>query len=477
MRRKLLIGALSVLSLILILAIAVFWYIRSGRLDLYLQSQVIDAMQDFGIRAEIGDTKLDLRGYKVTLKNIKLYAGDAEKAFGEIESLAAEFSVVSYLRREVNITKVFVEHPQVWVAADAEGKFNLAALHAPPSKEEEKKSAITFLTALFEINGAELHYDDLKQNISAVVPGLNVSLKPREQRALEDKLNHDLALNFDKATAVYQGQKIEDAKASLSGVVVYDEKKPADQRIDDLKFDLSSDLGTATASGNVESFAPLKYNLGQLRTTAHLEQIARFFATSAQMKGTVSFEGKGNGSGADYQAEGKLASDSLAIANVQVVGLEINTNVKGTGADYQATGEIQSTSLTAEGIRVAGVRVKTDVNGKGDEYNATADLTTGSASGRGINIGSVRLSDATIKGKADDFAARAALSVSALKSDRITVSGLRGRLTADRAKASLEQFTADALGGSVTGSATVAYGRSEERRVGKECRSRWSPYH
>ena len=25
--------------------------------------------------------------------------------------------------------------------------------------------------------------------------------------------------------------------------------------------------------------------------------------------------------------------------------------------------------------------------------------------------------------------------------------------------------------------AILGYGRSEERRVGKECRSRWSPYH
>ena len=25
--------------------------------------------------------------------------------------------------------------------------------------------------------------------------------------------------------------------------------------------------------------------------------------------------------------------------------------------------------------------------------------------------------------------------------------------------------------------AVIGYGRSEERRVGKECRSRWSPYH
>src|SRR3712207_9446477 len=29
----------------------------------------------------------------------------------------------------------------------------------------------------------------------------------------------------------------------------------------------------------------------------------------------------------------------------------------------------------------------------------------------------------------------------------------------------------------VGGKLNVAYNRSEERRVGKECRSRWSPYH
>lgn len=458
MRRKLIIGALSFLSLILILAIAVFWYVRSGRLDLFLQSQVIDAMSDFGIRAEIEGTNIDLRGYRVTLKNIKLYAGDARDPFGAIESLTAKFSVLSYLGREINITEVQVVHPQAWIAIDAEGKSNLDALHAPPSKEEEKKSAITFLTALFNVEGAELHYNDLKRNLSAVVPGLNLTLTPREARALEDKLNHTLALNFDKASAVYEGQKIENIKSSLSGLVLYDEKRPADQRLDDLKFDFSSDVGTATASGNVESFSPLKYNLGNLQTIAHLEQVARVFAPDLKMKGTVSFTGKGNGIDAEYQAEGVLASSSLTASNVQVVGLEINTNIKGAGADYQATGEIQSSSFTAEGLRVTGLRVKTDVDGKGDEYNATANLTTGAATASGFAIGSIRLSDATIKGKADDFAARAALTVSALKSDRVTVSGLRGRLAADKSKVSLEQFTADALGGNVSGSATLAYG-------------------
>ena len=31
--------------------------------------------------------------------------------------------------------------------------------------------------------------------------------------------------------------------------------------------------------------------------------------------------------------------------------------------------------------------------------------------------------------------------------------------------------------GEVVGMAATGSGRSEERRVGKECRSRWSPYH
>ena len=177
MRRKLLIGALSFLGLILILAIAVFWYIRSGRLDLYLQSQVIDALSDFGIRAEIGSTKLDLRGYKVTLKDIKLYAGDAEKEFGIVDELTAKFSIISYLSQKIDITKVQVKHPQIWYSVDAEGKSNLDALHAAPSKAEQKEDAITFFTALFNVENAELHYDDLQRNASAVVLGLNFSLK------------------------------------------------------------------------------------------------------------------------------------------------------------------------------------------------------------------------------------------------------------------------------------------------------------
>jgi translocation and assembly module TamB len=466
MRRKLVIAALVVLGILLLLFIAVVFYIRSGRLDLFLKAQVIDALSDFGIRAEIGNTHLDIGGYKVTLDDVNLYAGDGQQPFGKFRQMTAEFSVISYLRREINITHIVVDQPEIWVSVDAQGRSNLAALRAPPSTQEEKKSAVTFLTAMFEVKNAAFHYDDAQRKLNAVIPfdpaqnmaGLTLTLTPREARALEDKLNHDFAFNFDKASATYEGRRVNNIQSSASAVVHYDEKNRAEQRVDDLSFKFGSDAGNINAGGNVESFAPLKYNLPQFQATAFLEKIGSVFAPAMKMKGAVSFNGKGSGTDADYIAEGKLASNSLSAANVTVAGLQVNTHVKGSGGDYHATGEVTSSALTAEGFRVNGIRVKTNVDGKGDEYHATASLSTGQAAGNGVEIGSVRVDDAKIKGTGDHFDASAALNVSALKSDRVTVSGLRGRLTADRSKAGLESFTADTLGGTVTGNATVAYG-------------------
>jgi len=69
MRRKLLIGALSVLTLILLLVIGVFIYLRSGRLDNYLREKVVEAFADVGITAKIGSASLDLADTSYTARN------------------------------------------------------------------------------------------------------------------------------------------------------------------------------------------------------------------------------------------------------------------------------------------------------------------------------------------------------------------------------------------------------------------------
>src|SRR5215210_3971282 len=160
MRRKFLIGAATFLGLILILAIAVFWYIRSGRLDLYIQGRLVEAFKEFGIRAEIEKTRLSITGYTVTLDGINLYAGDAQEAFGKIKNIKVGFSVLSYLKQRINITEVTVTEPQVWVTFDKDGRFNLAALHEPPSKQQAKENAITFLSAYVHLVNGQLYFND-----------------------------------------------------------------------------------------------------------------------------------------------------------------------------------------------------------------------------------------------------------------------------------------------------------------------------
>jgi translocation and assembly module TamB len=466
MRRKLLIGAISVLSLILIVIVSVIFYIRSGRLDHFLQDQVIVGLADVGIRAEIGSTKLDIRGSRVSLNDLKLYAGDAEKPFGLVDSLEAEFSIVSYLRREINITQVAVTHPQIWVAYDEQGRFNLAGLHAPPTTDEAKKGAINFLTANVEVTKGEIHYDDLPRKLAAYVPNLSVKFKPQDADALNDEINHQLAVVFDGANVTYEGRKIDNIRSSLEGTVLYAQDKLADQHAEITKFEFESDLAKASATARIESFDPLKYVIsdnGLRIEVTNLQEIARVFAPDIQMKGGATFQGGVSGTGDDYHAKGTLTSDSLAAAGVSVSGLSIQTAVDGKGLDYHATGDIESGSVTAEGFRIAGIRVKTDVNGKGTEYNATADLSSGAITGRDLSISSVRLNNATITGKDDDFDLKGGLDLASLKSGRVTVNGLRGRLSADRNQVSLEQFTAGALGGNVAGSATVAYGGGTSR--------------
>src|SRR6185503_5554238 len=115
MRRKLLIGAISLLGLILLLITALFIYIRSGRLDDYLRAQVVEALAEVGVTAEIGGAHLDLGGYRVTLTDIKLSAANGKNRFGTIDSITAQFSVLSYLNQRIRITNVEVVHPRVWI--------------------------------------------------------------------------------------------------------------------------------------------------------------------------------------------------------------------------------------------------------------------------------------------------------------------------------------------------------------------------
>ncbi|HET9529302.1 MAG TPA: AsmA-like C-terminal region-containing protein, partial [Blastocatellia bacterium] len=416
MRRKLIIGALSFLGIILILAIAAFWYIRSGRLDQLLQGMIVEALEESGITAKIGSTHLDIRGYKVTLKDIELYPGDGTEPFGKIESLEASFSVVDYFRQMINITEVVINRPEVWIEVDESGRSNLEAIQAKEEKEPEKEEAINFYTADITVNQGKVNLLDRRNDVSAVLPDLMVRFRPLESAAFRSKINHSLAVDFANALVEYQDRKIEPVKSHIEANVTSESAQIG-------KIEIDSPTGTLRADGRIPSFKPLSYNFS-IRADAALAEIARVFAPDIDMSGGATFIGK----------------------------------LEGTGADYKVNGQIESNALTAEGFRISNVRVQTNVDGKGAEYTATADLASGGVSGPDVSISSVRLSDATIRGRDTDFDVTGRLALDSLKSGRVTVGGLRAQVNADPDRVTLTGLTASALGGTVSGSASIAYG-------------------
>ena len=426
MRRKLLIGAISFLALVLLLITGLFIYIRSGRLDNYLRSQVVEALADVGVAAEIGSAHLDLGGYRVTLNDIKLAAADGKSRFGTVDSITAQFSVLSYLRQRIRITNIEVVHPRAWIEVDEHGAFNLDSLHAPSKKEKEpgEEDDVIFLTADIRIRQGEINFVDLKNNTSAELKDLSIHFVPRNPDKIENLVDHQLELGFTGAKATVDDRVIDNITANIVARVT-----DKDAEILSLngqpQFKITSDLGSLKSNLKVESFKPLKYDLPDLNLEASLDQIARVFAPKTKMSGGVTFSGQ----------------------------------VEGTGSEYQASGTFQARDLktiSVGGFSIAGLRVKGDIGGQGDEYKGKVSLLSSGVSGAGLTTGAISFNDA-LKGKELDFDVTGALNVAALKSGEVTVKGLKGALTVDPGKVSLSQFSAEALGGSVAGSATVAF--------------------
>ena len=433
MRKKLLIGALSLLGIILILAIAAIWYVRSGRLDLLLKAQIVEALKDMGIRAEIEKAHLELFGDKVTLEDIKLYTEDGQQPFGHIKKIEANYSIVSLLRQEANITEVTVTEPEIWIEYDDAGRSNIDPIHAPP-KSEAEKAGITFLTARFVVDHAKINYKDRKRNIEATVPDVDITLDPKDREALEDKINHTLVAEFTQPASVrYQGRLVENITLKTNAYVTTENATVE-------SFSLSSPLGVFNASGRVAEFSPFDYEFKIEKTNVDLKEISRVFLPDTPMDGKAFFQAT-----VTDTCNGAPAPDTLS---------------------YCLDGSISSPALAAQGIRINDLNINNlhvASMGSLDKYAATADVSTGAVSGQGLNISSIQLNDADATGEGGDFEVSGALNLPSLKSGKINVSGLRGSLSADQQNVTLSNFTASTLGGSVTGTATVAYAGGQSR--------------
>jgi translocation and assembly module TamB len=450
MLRKIRNAALFLLGLILLLAIAAVIYIRSGGLDKILRNQIIAGLKENGIRAEIGDTKLDITGSKVTIEKLALYDEGGDKPFALVERIEGEFSVISYLAQRINLIKLTIVKPEVWIEIDERGQTVFDKLKSPADSSKSKDDRLKFFTATYDLQDAKIHLIDRKNRVTADIANLTATLTPRESDLLEDKLNHVLAIGFNKSSATYEGRQIHNINLKLEANIT-------EGNADIHSLTLNSEAVNVYSKGQISSFAPLTYNLKEVKIETELAETGRLFAPDSGLSGRAVFEGAVEGERDTYAAKGRLTSGDLHAAGARISDLILLVDAKGKGAEYNADAEIVSGNVNVEGFRISNVRLTADVTGNGAEYNAKADAASAQVSNKDLTIDAIRFSSAQVKGREGLFDATGALTVSAFKSRQVSLSNLRGQLSADNTKVTLSQFSAQALGGNVNGTASVAY--------------------
>jgi translocation and assembly module TamB len=417
MKKKVIIGLLSPLALVVALILAGIIYIRSGRLDLWLQSRIIEELRESNIRAEIGSTRLDLSGRRVKLQDLRLYSLKGGRPLGTIQQLEAEFSIADYFRRRIKLNKVVLIGPHWIIEVDEKGRSNLESLRLPPRPREEREEKLIFLTALFHIEGGQISFADRARDLTVALRDMSADFVPVEGG--RNVLDHLLKLSFGAGEVALSGRKVGKISARLEAHLKGDGA--------DIKFfGANSDLGEISARGQMLSYRPVEYKLS-FGCDISLGKLVGLLVKGSDIRGEARFEGSIEGKGPDYRLVGDIKSGSVFAGGLHVFDILAGLNLEGSGASYQLRADIRAGPASGR-ARIEGFRLRTALGGKGSEFESYGRV-----------------------------------EVARLWRGPLFVSGLSARINADPNRIALSDLSASLLGGRLSGSAAydVAVRRTE----------------
>src|ERR671921_499564 len=168
-RRTAMWTSLVAVTAVIALAFIIFMLYRTGQVDKYVTRQIIDTLAKYNIRAEVGSFATKLGPRTVEIRDLKLYNSVTGAPIGNVERIVAVVRVEDLyalsLRRNVNLEKLTLDHPEIWVVYDAQGRSNFAELKIPPP-DPNSRILFAYSTAEVAVNDAVVHYDDRRYDIS-----------------------------------------------------------------------------------------------------------------------------------------------------------------------------------------------------------------------------------------------------------------------------------------------------------------------
>jgi outer membrane protein assembly complex protein YaeT len=444
-KRLFLITGLSLIALALILSLSLTFYVKSGRLDRYVQEQVKLALGEYGLRAEFGEFELLFGTRTANVRDVKIFNQETGELVAAVDSAKLVVDIPNLyapeLRRKVVFKTIDLTNLQAYVTIDEQGLSNFRGLRGVPPRAPGRVE-FDFAELVGNLDGGTVHVSDRSRRFEGELGNLKASARP-----IPDAEAVEAQLTAGPGRVVYQGRE-----TSVESLELVGRLGEAGAEIE--KFVLRSPLGEATVAGRVDDWrAPRPDMTVQARVA--LGEASRVFAPEADLLGSAAFDGRVTGEGTALRIVGAATADELVAGGSRVEGAKVESvdiQLDGGRTTFAAS-RATADAVVSSGTSLAGVAAS-DVRGElaGGETQASASrVSIGSVAASQARLSGLSLADVTasVRDGRTTFAGSGMTAASIVapgaRLTRVTAGGVRGEVAGGSTRATVRQVTVAGL--------------------------------
>src|SRR5262249_46883559 len=180
-RKRLLWIGFSAFSLLALLILAGLLYVRAGRLNRYISSQVVEALGAYGLRVEIGNFNISWGIQTAKISDIKIYNQQTGQVIATVDRAEMNVQIrepfALQLPREIISKPLEFTNPRLRIDVDQQGLSNLPGLHpAPP--QAPSRLGFDFSSLIVALRGGEAHISDRSRKIEGNLGNIELNAQP-----------------------------------------------------------------------------------------------------------------------------------------------------------------------------------------------------------------------------------------------------------------------------------------------------------
>src|SRR5215813_337919 len=307
-RKRLLWIGFGVFSLLALLVLAGLLYVRTGRLNRYISSQVVEALGAYGLRVEIGNFNISWGIQTANIGDIKIYNQQTGQLIATVDQAEMKVEIrepfALQLRREVIFKRLELTNLNLRIDVDEQGRSNLRGLHPAPPQAPSRLN-FDFSSLIVTLKGGEAHFSDRSRKIEGNLGNLGLSAQsmPGGETVKAQMTSRGGRLRYEGREILLEGLDLLAAGGAAGAQVE--------------QFALRTPVMQASASGRIDEWKAPRYNF-DLHSQVALEEIERILEPHADLRGAATVDAKIEGEEKAYKINVKLSSDDLAAYGVRI---------------------------------------------------------------------------------------------------------------------------------------------------------------